>query len=156
MMQAIRRYWPFAFFVALVLLIGSSAAVFTDTGPWYQSLKKPPFTPPAWVIPVVWTILFVLIGLAGALMYYGPGNKPFFWIYAVNLALNFSWSFLFFTLKSPTVAFVELVFLWMTIVALIGLSWGKSRLAAILLLPYLLWVTFAGVLNLSIATGLFM
>jgi len=151
-MASIRKYWPFAAFIVLFYLVGSSGGIFTDTGPWYQGLRKPFFTPPNWVIPVVWNILFILIGLAGGYMYFQTSRKKFFTVYAVNLALNWLWSFIFFGLKSPALAFVELVVLWLTIVALIVMAWNKSRVAAWLLVPYLIWVSFAGLLNFSIAT----
>lgn len=146
-----RSYWPLAAFVILVYVIGLSGGVFTDTGPWYQSLRKPSFTPPNWVIPVVWNILFLLIGISGGLMYLQVEHGKFFIVYGVNLVLNFLWSLIFFGLRSPGGAFVELVLLWMTIVALIFLALKKSRIAAYFLVPYLVWVSFAGVLNFFIA-----
>jgi len=143
--------WPFVFFIVLVYAVGSSGSIFTDVGPWYQSLRKPFFTPPNWVIPVVWNILFLLIALSGGLMYFQARRKMFFTVYGLNLILNFLWSLLFFGLRSPQWAFVELVGLWLSIAALIALAWRGSRLAAWLLVPYLAWVSFAGVLNLFIA-----
>jgi len=143
--------WPFVFFIVLVYAVGSSGGIFTDTGAWYQSLRKPFFTPPNWVIPVVWNILFLLIALSGGLMYFQPRRKRFFTVYGLNLILNFLWSLVFFGLRSPQWAFVELAGLWLSIAALIALAWRGSRLAAWLLVPYLAWVSFAGVLNLFIA-----
>jgi len=146
-----RSYWPLAAFVILVYVIGLSGGVFTDTGPWYQSLRKPSFTPPNWVIPVVWNILFLLIGLSGGFMYFQSERRSYFIVYGVNLVLNFLWSLIFFGLKSPAWAFIELIVLWVTIAALIVLAWKRSRAATYLLVPYLTWVSFAGVLNFFIA-----
>jgi len=146
-----RSYWPFVAFVILVYVIGLSGGIFTDTGPWYQSLRKPSFTPPNWVIPVVWNILFLLIGLSGGFMYFQSERRSYFIVYGVNLVLNFLWSLIFFGLKSPAWAFIELIVLWVTIAALIVLAWKRSRAATYLLVPYLTWVSFAGVLNFFIA-----
>lgn len=154
-MSALRSYWPFVAFVILVYAVGLPGGIFTDTGPWFQSLHKPSFTPPNWVIPIAWNVLFLLIGLAGGLMYFQEGRRGFFTFYGVNLVLNFLWSLIFFGLKNPGLAFLELVVLWLTIVVLIALAWKRSRIAAMLLVPYLLWVSFAGLLNFSIATGSF-
>ena len=84
-------------------------------------------------------------------MYFQPRRKMFFTVYGLNLILNFLWSLVFFGLRSPQWAFVELAGLWLSIAALIALAWRGSRLAAWLLVPYLAWVFFAGVLNLFIA-----
>ena len=146
-----RSYWPFVAFVILIYVIGLSGGIFTDTGPWYQSLRKPSFTPPNWVIPVVWNILFLLIGLSGGFMYFQSERRSYFIVYGVNLVLNFLWSLIFFGLKSPAWAFIELIVLWVTIAALIVLAWKRSRAATYLLVPYLIWVSFAGVLNFFIA-----
>jgi len=146
-----RSYWPFVAFVILIYVIGLSGGIFTDTGPWYQSLRKPSFTPPNWVIPVVWNILFLLIGLSGGFMYFQSERRSYFIVYGVNLVLNFLWSLIFFGLKSPAWAFIELIVLWVTIAALIVLAWKRSRAATYLLVPYLTWVSFAGVLNFFIA-----
>ncbi|MGQ9542593.1 MAG: TspO/MBR family protein [Candidatus Bathyarchaeia archaeon] len=141
----------FASFIILVYLIGLSGSVFTDAGAWYQGLRKPFFTPPGWVISAVWNVLFLLIGLSGGFMYFQSERRSYFIFYGVNLALNFLWSPIFFWLKNPALAFIELVFLWMTILALIFLALKRSRVAAYLLIPYLVWVSIAGVLNFSIA-----
>jgi tryptophan-rich sensory protein len=147
-----KGYLSLAAFLILVYVIGLSGGIFTDTGPWYLNLRKPSFTPPNWVIPAVWNILFFLIAVSGWLMYTrATYRKKFFMVYGANLVLNFFWSLLFFGMRSPGGAFVELVALWVTIVFLIALAWGRSRAAALLLIPYLVWVSFAGVLNFFIA-----
>lgn len=146
-----RSYWPFVAFVILAYIVGASGGILTDTGPWYQSLRKPFFTPPNWMIPVVWNVLFLLIGLSGGFMYFQAERRSYFIVYGVNLVLNFLWSLIFFGLKSPAWAFIELLFLWITIAPLIVLARKRSRVAAYLLVPYLIWVSFAGVLNFFIA-----
>ncbi|MEM3003861.1 MAG: TspO/MBR family protein [Candidatus Bathyarchaeia archaeon] len=147
-----KGYLSLAVFLILVYAIGLSGGIFTDTGPWFQNLRKPSFTPPNWVIPIVWNILYLLIAVSGWLMYTQTDrSKKFFIIYGANLVLNFLWSLIFFGMRSPGGAFVELVALWITIVFLIALAWGRSRAAACLLIPYLVWVSFAGLLNFFIA-----
>jgi len=85
---ALRSYWPFVAFVILVYAVGLPGGIFTDTGPWFQSLHKPSFTPPNWVIPIAWNVLFLLIGLAGGLMYFQEGRRGFFTFYGLTLSMT--------------------------------------------------------------------
>lgn len=119
--------------------------VFTD-------IQKPPFTPPAWLFTVVWTILYVLMGISSYLIYiYESDNKKeALKVYAAQLAVNFSWSIIFFNYRMYLLAFAVLVLLWWLIVMMIQKFSAISQLAGKLQLPYLLWVTFAGYLNLAI------
>jgi tryptophan-rich sensory protein len=126
---------------------------FTDTSGWYESIK-PAITPPNFVFGIVWTILFALIAIA---MYFsisnsqGKARKKIITLFALNLIFNVLWSFLFFSRHQPALAFIDLILLWLSIVALIRISWKVSKLASWLLLPYAVWVTFAGLLNYLIA-----
>ncbi len=121
---------------------------------WYQTLNKPFFNPPNWIFAPVWTVLFILMGISAFLIWQkGLGNKQVragLIIFLVQLVLNVVWTPLFFGLKMPLVAFIDILLLW-DVILLTIISFHKlSRPAALLLIPYLLWVSFAIILNLSI------
>ncbi|MEZ5559791.1 MAG: TspO/MBR family protein [Pseudomonadales bacterium] len=126
----------------------------TDIGDWYRGLTKPSWQPPDWLFAPVWTLIFALIAWSAGAAWLAATPEvrgvqvvlPF----AVNLLLNVAWSFLFFRLRRPRLAFVELLALWLSIVVMIAALWPISELAALLLLPYLIWVSFAGWLNRTI------
>jgi len=122
---------------------------------WYASLNKPSFNPPNWVFAPVWTTLFVLMGISVYLVWnQGLQNAPVkraLIIFLVQLGLNVFWSFLFFKLQSPTYAFMEITVLWIAIALTIVAFFRISRPAAFLLIPSIVWVSFAAVLNSSIA-----
>ena len=115
---------------------------------WYQTLVKPSFNPPSWVFGPVWTVLFLLMGIALYLVWTKKNNLFWFWI---QLFLNILWSIFFFGLHSPLLAFYEIFLLWIAIIITIVKFWSYNKKAGILLLPYLLWVSFASFLNLTIA-----
>ena len=126
----------------------------TDIGTWYAGLRQPPWKPPdAWFGPA-WTLIYALTAMAGVTAWRGTmSSRERDWLliaFAFNAFLNVLWSLLFFRLRRPDWAFAEVVFFWSSIVLLMGVSWRMSRLAALLLLPYLLWVTFAALLNLEV------
>lgn len=135
------------------LLIGFIGSWFTtpaiDT--WYVSLAKPSFNPPNWIFGPVWTFLFILMGLALFLIVRRKKfNRPAVLVFALQLLLNLLWSFLFFGLHSPLLAFGEIILLWLAILATIIIFYQQRPLSAYLLLPYLAWVSFAAFLNFSI------
>ena len=137
-------------FVLASLAAASSGALFKPDA-WYRTLRKPGWTPPPWVFPAVWTPLYVAIAVSGWLVWREAGLfiLPMA-IYLAQLVLNAGWSAVFFGLRRPDLAFGELVLLWLSIAAtLVGFA-PISALAAWLLAPYLLWVTIAGALNLSV------
>lgn len=141
--------------LAVPLGVGGLSALVTRRGvEEFQALAKPPLTPPQWVFPVVWTLLFVLMGLASYLMWTssGPqGEKRGAWtVYGVQLAVNFLWSIFFFNLKAHLLAFAWLVFLWVLITVTMARFRRLSQTADRLLIPYLVWVTFAGYLNCGV------
>jgi tryptophan-rich sensory protein len=144
-------------FVFLAACLGTQAVGWllaaASVGDWYQTLKKPAWTPPDWVFGPVWTVLFVLMALAAWLVWRRAGwtaSRPALGLYAVQLVLNATWSGLFFLLRSPGAAFGEILVLWCAIAATLT-SFGRiSPLAAGLLTPYLLWVTYAAALNAAI------
>ncbi len=135
-------------------LLGVGGAV-TQIGPWYrQELRKPPWTPPNWAFGPAWTLILSLGAWAGVLAWSHSATTAdhlrLGLLFAINIALHLAWSPLFFNLKRPDWALIEVAFLWLSILALIVGTAAYSMLAPWLLAPYLLWVTFAGVLNLTI------
>lgn len=138
--------------LAVPLGVGALSAFLTsDSMAVFSKLHQPPLSPPGWLFPVVWTILYILMGIASYLVW--TSGKPYRTagvVYGVQLAFNFVWPLLFFNLSLYGVAFIWLVFLWVLILANIVVFYRVSKPAGLLLLPYLLWVTFAGYLNLSI------
>lgn len=117
----------------------------------FQSLNKPALSPPGWLFPVVWTVLYILMGIASYLVLTsGQPNRAALTVYGIQLVFNFFWSIIFFNLESYLFAFIWLVFLWILIFTTMILFYRISKLAGYLLLPYLLWVTFAGYLNFCI------
>lgn len=147
-------------FLAFLIAIGASLAAgaigsfFTSDAiiTWYAFLQKPSISPPNWIFGPVWSLLYVLMGSAAALVYLSPrgAKKLPLTLFAAHLAVNALWSVVFFGLHSPLVAYGIVMILWIMIVAMILLFRSYSRLASWLLIPYLLWVSFASVLNASI------
>lgn len=123
----------------------------TDLGPWYEALAKPHFTPPRPVFPIAWTTIFALAAIAGVSAWRAAQDSrtsdTVIGLFALNGFLNILWSLLFFRMQRPDWAFYELVLLWLSVALLIGYCGRFSRTAALLLLPYIIWVTAAGVLN---------
>lgn len=132
---------------------GVSALATMNSMELYEGLTKPPLSPPGWVFGVVWTILFLLMGISSYLIYVSDSEnkKAALWVYAAQLAVNFLWSVIFFNLQLYWFAFVWLILLWALILAMIILFSKISKPAAWLQVPYLLWVTFAGYLTLFVA-----
>lgn len=147
-----KDYLVLLVFLALPQLAGFIGSIFTrmSVSTWYVTLQKPVFSPPNWIFSPVWITLFLLMGIAAFLVWKKEGIKLALGIFFVQLALNTLWSILFFGLQSPLLAFIEIIVLWFAILATIILFWKVSRTAAYLLLPYVLWVSFAAVLNFSL------
>jgi benzodiazapine receptor len=122
-------------------------------GSWYASLVKPGFTLPTWVFAPVWLVLYVLMGIAAWLVWRSrgfTGAQGCLCLFVAQLALNAAWPWLFFGLHRPGLAFLEILVLWVAIFATLMVFWRRRPLAGVLLLPYLLWVGFAALLNLLI------
>lgn len=134
------------------LAIGFTGSFFTSSSvnTWYTTLNKPSFNPPNWIFAPVWTTLFILIGIsfyiAWSKGFSMPKRLPVI-IYFLNLILNLLWSLLFFGLKTPLIAFIEIIVLWIIIIVNIIIFYRISKASGILMIPYLLWVSFASVLN---------
>lgn len=120
----------------------------------FDYVKKPPLSPPAWLFPVVWTLLYILMGIASYLVYssHAPQKRKSsaLTFYAAQLLFNFGWSIIFFNLGEYLFALVWLCILWLLILITAVLFFRINKKAGILLLPYLLWVSFAGYLNYGI------
>ena len=117
----------------------------------YETVNQPPLTPPMWLFPVVWSILFVLMGIASYLVVMQKGeDTKALTLYTVQLIFNFFWSIWFFNLGWYLFAFLWLVALWILILATTVAFYRISKPAAWLMLPYLVWVAFAGYLNLGV------
>ncbi len=136
-------------FVGLNVATAASGAVFKP-GEWYETLKKPSWRPPNIAFPIVWTALYAMIAASGWLVWHAapPESLPLaMTLYGVQLVLNAAWSALFFGMRRMRAALVDLAALWVSILALIVVFLPIDRTAALLLSPYLLWVTIAGALN---------
>jgi len=135
--------------IVICLLAGAIGALFTadSVGTWYLTLSKPSFNPPPWIFAPVWTALYVLMGIALYIVWKNKDSGFAIPVFAVHLVLNSLWSFLFFGMKNIQFAFIEIIFLWVSILLCIILFYRISKPAAYLLVPYILWVSFATVLN---------
>ncbi|MBD3304472.1 tryptophan-rich sensory protein [Candidatus Woesearchaeota archaeon] len=115
---------------------------------WYATLQRPSFSPPSWIFSPVWSILFLLMGFSLYLVWKkGIKTKTAATFFGIQLGLNALWSVIFFGLQQPLWAFVEIIFLWAAILGTIITFYKIDRRAAYLLIPYLLWVSFAAILN---------
>ncbi|GAA3446424.1 TspO/MBR family protein [Planomonospora venezuelensis] len=149
--SALRRWAVLPVFlvaVALVAVTGSLAA--SGSGAEYLALERPAWAPPQWLFGPVWTALYVLIAVAGWLAWTARGWSSALTAYAVQLVLNTAWTPLFFAAGQYGLAFAEICLLWIAIVATMALMWPIKRPAALLMAPYLVWVTYAGALNLAV------
>ena len=144
--------------IALIVpqLFAIAGALFTETGlnSWYNLIEKPAFNPPNWVFGPVWTILYILMGISAFLIWRQKLDKKeirfALLIFIFQLALNLFWSFIFFGLENPGIALTEIISLWFAILATIIAFYQINKVAAYLLIPYILWVSFAAFLNYSI------
>lgn len=135
-------------------LVALAGGLLTTTGPWYRALRRPAWNPPDWAFGPVWTVIFTLTTVSAVLTWKADADwtarTVLIAAYAINAALNIAWSGLFFRLRRPDWALVEVVFLWLSIAALILVTARASGTAAMLLLPYLAWVAIAAFLNRAI------
>ena len=140
---------------AIPLIVGGISAWLTmNSMDTFERLNQPPLSPPGWLFPVVWTVLFVLMGIGSYLVVEAEAaqalKKPALWTYGIQLAFNFLWTIVFFNLQWFLFAFIWLVVLWLLILATIIQFYRIRKAAGCLLIPYLLWVAFAGYLNFGV------
>lgn len=143
------RYLTLIPFIALVFAAASTGALFSP-GAWYASLNKPSWTPPDWLFPVAWTVLYLMIAIAGWLAWRAGGVGAAVVIWGVGLVLNALWSYLMFGRHDITLALVDVACLWIATAAFIYAAWDLDRTAAYIFIPYLAWVSFAAALNLEV------
>lgn len=144
---------PIVVAVMLAILTGVLGGLATDIGPWYFSLVKPSWQPPDWLFGPAWTTIYILTGIAGVRAWRlgNPRQRRIFLIaLGINIALNILWSLIFFTMKRPDLALLEVVPLWLSVLWMAMLVLPYSPRSSALLLPYLLWVAFAAYLNWTI------
>jgi len=142
----------FLVFFALNFVAACSGAFFKP-GDWYETLAKPYWRPPNWLFAPAWSVLYLLIAISGYLVWREMGLAGAagpLTLYVGSLTLNAAWSGVFFGMRRPDLAFYELIGLWLSIAAMIVVFMPLQQTAALLLVPYLMWVTFAGALNFSI------
>ncbi len=141
--------------IIIPLAVGGLSAVISGNAmAEFGNLKQPPLSPPAVLFPIVWTVLYILMGIASYLVLTSESDKKLkqvsLTIYGIQLAFNFLWSIIFFNFEQYLFAFIWLVALWILILTCIILFSKSSKAAAYLMIPYLLWVSFAGYLNFAI------
>ena len=141
--------------ILIPLIIGFLGSFFTSSSvdSWYTTINKPSFNPPDWIFAPAWTTLYILIGLSFYLVwrkYFGEDRKKVIAVYSLQLLFNLLWSMLFFGLKSPLLGLIGIIVLLIFIITNTIVFYKISKIAGYLLIPYLLWVSFASILNFSI------
>jgi benzodiazapine receptor len=151
-----KQLWiSFVIFILLCFIVEIVGSFWTKetVSTWYPTLAKPSWTPPDWIFGPVWSCLYIMIAVAGWLIYraeYSHKRTIALMLYGGQLALNFIWSFLFFSLRSPTLGLIDIVLLCLLISLTIIKAWPVRPLAGLLLIPYLVWVMYATSLNAGI------
>jgi benzodiazapine receptor len=149
-----RRWQPVVAAALSAMAVGGLGALLTQLGPWYYRLQKPSWQPPDWLFGPAWTLIFALSALAGVLFWrqrtQREERQQVIAAFALNAFLNSLWSLLFFRLQRPDWAMYEVGFLWLSILLLIVLIRRGTRTGAWLLVPYVVWVSFAALLNWNI------
>ncbi|RRJ93785.1 TspO/MBR family protein [Flavobacterium macacae] len=152
------KYTRILVLVATCLVVGYFSSLVTQesVNTWFPTINKPSFNPPGWLFAPVWTALYIMMGIAGGLVWHEINSprreevKKAMLFFAIQLALNALWSYLFFGLKNPLLALIEIFLLWLLIYETYA-KFGKiNKISGYLFVPYLLWVSFATVLNASI------
>lgn len=144
---------PLVVSILIPLLVGGLSALLTmGQMEIYPALTLPPLAPPSFLFPVVWAILYILMGVSAYLVYMSssPSKTSALILYGIQLLVNFVWPLLFFNLQNYLVSFLWLVLLWVLTLAMVIAFYKIKPAAGLLQIPYLLWITFAGYLNLAI------
>lgn len=143
----------FILYLAVPLIIGGlSGLLIKNAIPIYDTLKQPPLSPPSWLFPVVWTALYILMGISSYIiaMSHSSLKTEALMLYGMQLFLNFIWPLIFFNAQNYLLAFIILVILWYVLFKMVGEFLSVSPLAGKLQIPYLIWLTFAGYLSLGV------
>ncbi|MDH4442581.1 MAG: tryptophan-rich sensory protein [Rhizobium sp.] len=146
-----RTILTYAVFIFVVVTAGLVSGLGNMPGDWYAALQKPFFNPPAWLFGPVWTTLYVLIGIAGARIWMRAPKSAAMQLWFAQLAVNVLWSPAFFGLQNPELGLVVIAGMLITIIGFMIKARPVDRVSTLLFIPYLAWVAFAGLLNLSIA-----
>lgn len=146
-----RTILTYAIFIFVVVSAGLLSGLLNMPGDWYQTLEKPFFNPPAWLFGPVWTTLYVLIGIAGARIWMRAPKSAAMQLWFAQFVANMLWSPAFFGLKNPELGLVVITAMLITIIGFVVKARPIDRVSTLLFVPYLAWVAFASVLNLSIA-----
>lgn len=144
---------PLVINLLIPLSIGGLSAFFTRKSMnIYKTIEQPPLSPPGWLFPVVWTVLYILMGIAAYLVWMrdSTGRNGALLLYGAQLAFNFVWPLIFFKAQNFEVAFFWLAALWVLVLLTVIRFWAENRTAGMLLVPYLLWSTFAAYLNFGV------
>ena len=156
MLNIFKKLKPYIISIAIALLIGGLSALLTRNNMnIYAQISTPPFAPPGFLFPIVWAILYVLMGISSAMIFKSEEatsqeRLSALFTYGLSLFVNFFWSIIFFNMRSYLLAFAWIVLLWVLIIKTVREYYKINKTAAYLQIPYLLWVTFAAVLNFSI------
>lgn len=154
MSQVIELWAPITVSAVIAVALAVLGAWFTKLDGWYRNLRKPSWQPPDWLFGPAWTVIYALTATAATLAWDAAASpearRLVLVLFGINVVLNAAWSWFFFARKRPDWALVEVAGLWLSIVALIVGIWPLSATASLLLLPYLVWVSFASFLNATI------
>lgn len=146
--------WALGLSALAAVIVAVAGGVLTEMSPWYYALKKPSWKPPDWAFGPIWTVILILAAISAALAWEAaptPGARTaVFAALAVNSVLNIAWSGIFFKMRRPDWALIEVALLWLSIVALILVLGAQSVTAGLLMVPYLIWVSIASYLTWSI------
>jgi tryptophan-rich sensory protein len=146
--------WPLGVSAAVAVAVAVAGGVLTEIGPWYDGLKKPSWKPPDWAFGPVWTVILILAAISAAMAWNAaesPGARAaIIAVLVVNSILNIAWSGIFFKMKRPDWALIEVMMLWVSILALIVVLGAVNTTAGLLMAPYLVWVSIAAFLNYRI------
>ncbi len=151
-----KKIKPYVISIAIALAVGGLSALLTQNNmSIYKDIITPPLAPPSWLFPVVWSILFILMGISAAMVYTdktapAPQKRSALYTYALSLFVNFFWSIIFFNFKAFLFAFLWLILLLFLIIRTIMKYYKINKTAAYLQIPYAVWVTFAGYLTFAI------
>ncbi len=151
-----KKIKPYVISIAIALAVGGLSALLTKNNmDVYDTINRPSLAPPMWLFPVVWSILFILMGISSAMVYLKKDESPeavtsALKVYGAQLVVNFFWTIIFFNMQAYLFAFIWLIILWILIVIMIVQFRKISLVAGYLQIPYLLWVTFAGYLTFMI------
>ncbi|MDO8668902.1 MAG: TspO/MBR family protein [Candidatus Buchananbacteria bacterium] len=150
----LKKYSKLILSLAFTFLAGLAGSIFTasEVPTWYSTLNKPSFNPPAWLFAPVWTTLFILMAISLYLVWSANNKKSKMAVvvFVIHLFINSFWSLAFFGWHNPLLAFCTIILLWLAIIFLMIYFWRISKLSSLLLLPYILWVSFASLLNFYI------